>query len=612
MRLPKIGRPENLDDHLVDGVVRDIEHALRGMRGRSVSGVVADIVMSHDGDNDDAVDFFEAALATLSYFDEETRRKDRIDMFGNDRDADRAYNEAFDNALMAAVAFVGAKYDDALDACVDRKEEEDVIENAKICKDIMRKVGRLVTYRPGGDSRDDRRGRRDERDDRRDRNSRRDRDDRGGRSDRSSRRDRGSRRNEEDSVYSHRARNQARREDQREEREPVAERQPSRLAAAHRALIASPNCMPVVRDTVMPSLMRNSIAGVLGVQVLSNGELSHVYDKEHKLEPYAQHELRAFLNSERDGIIVPTVDFRITPELVDQQAVVNNKKVFISEEPITFSRHGWCNINVQSVMSSNMAPQAQMLVLPVVQQRDMSVTSNLLTIMESTNPTTFSDWHKFLSVCRSELQRVNAAVASGNEDYTPCDMERLVYTIGRLEDDLLFLLIQYMAIVLPAECNFTTKSFLAAWPNLASTIRDWSTDEKHEFHDCAGEFYRMEHAYLASNYRVTNTSVEQDRPVVTLTVESKSLCVYYRGAVFNLDTCLDTYGQYFQIEHKNVPELFTACSRLLRYRNSRHGLSNIYVFDSTGARVVLTGGDLDGGRCCMIRPDDEDQPFNVI
>lgn len=616
-----IKRPKNLSDFHVDRIIEDAIDQLGRVRKNGLGAQVAKLVSNRNYDNKEADEFFEVMAIVMGFFDDRSQ-EDNIDMFASGRSSEKAYTEAFDNAFTAAIAYVAMGDEYIMEDC-DRDEARDIKENVEAFNDIKHAGQSLVRYVPddrgGRDSRRDRDYDRDDRGSRRDRSdrsSRRDRDDRGSRRERYERDDRRSRRrgSDDESLYSHRARQtrdtQAPEPSSRSER--LEKRASKKLVEAVRAYIGSPNRMPVVKDGGMPSLMKKSVSGVLAVEILDNGTVSHVYDKENNVEPYAQHELRAFVNADRDSIIVPTVDFRVTPELVDQTAVANNNKVYVSPDIQTFNRHGWCNVNIQSVMASNVDKRAQMLVQTIGQLRDMCVTRPVYDKIIGAQPVSFDEWHKILMACRSELVRANASVATENSEFSPSDIERMIYTIGRLEDDLLFLLIQFMSVILPADSNFTTTSFIRAWPDLSEAIRTWVSDEKHDYHDCGNEFYRLEREYLVSNYRVSDTSINEGAATATVIVESKAVCVYYRGAVFNLDTNLDVYGQYFQIEHKNLPELFTACSRLLRYRNSRHGLANIYIFDSTGARLILTGGDLDGGRCCMVRPHGEDQPFAVV
>ena len=615
-----IKRPKNLSDFHVDRIIEDAIYQLGRIRTKNAAGDVAKLVARQDYDNKAADEFFEAMAIVMGFFDDRYQ-DEHTDMFGTSRSSEDAYGEAFDAAFAAALAWVALGDEDIMADC-ERAEAREIRDNVDSFKDIKRSVQSLVHYTPEDRSRSrDRDSRRDSRRDRDDRNSRRDsrrdRDDRStsSRDDRISSRRRDSRRDRDDSLYSHRARQT--RNDEVEaapasRTERLEKRSQRTLAEVARAYIGSPNRMPVVKDGGMPSLMKKSVSGVLAVEILDDGTVSHVYDKENIVEPYAQHELRAFVNADQESIIVPTVDFRITPELVDQTAVANNTNVYVSPDAQTFNRHGWCNINIQSVMAGNTDRRAHMLVQTIAQMRDLCVTRTIYDKIVSQRPTSFDEWHKILMACRSELVRANASVATESSEFTPSDIERMIYTIGRLEDDLLFLLIQFMSVILPADSNFTTTSFIRAWPDLSEAIRGWVSDEKHDYHDCGNEFYRLERDYMVSNYRVSDTTINDGAVTATVMVESKAVCVYYRGAVFNLDTCLDVYGQYFQIEHKNLPELFTACSRLLRYRNSRHGLANIYIFDSTGARLILTGGDLDGGRCCMLRPHGEDQPFSVV
>jgi hypothetical protein len=564
---------------------------------------IRDVICAGDYNNRDADDFFQTAIDVVAYGvmqgDDEG-----IDVLGDRRALDKVLKQAYDFSI-AVFALADREISDTLsDRDFDYfKRLADT--HAKLVSAI-RRGGSRSRGRGGRDRYDDRRGssRRDrgrDRDDRRD--SRRDRDDRlddRGRGRGTSRRG-GRGTTSVRTNYNAGNRSPQRGDDRRDTRREEERVEPKRRTELKDAtVVTQPKIVLKEKSKVVPqfepntnySWMINPTEQVTVHVGTERGVFETVFEKGDNVEEYKDHEIkRSYVSTDKQGgVVVPQVDFRKLPDVGTaeaEEAAVAAKIVQV--QPVSFCNTDWrlCMVGLEGKLLTD----ADYTIAKGDQYRPIAVPKSILSLMAGADRySTFESWHNTMTLIQDAIptmSRTDAFLANGYLSF--------------LEENLQFLFNNLLAIVLPYSASLD--SFIQHYHEGMKYLKSPAqADEYAKWCELEREFLRHNFAMLDFEKAAKLASEGVLYPIIENTAEIQYCWFRTNLVVVRAAGDLLADGLQFSnkdhiaaVEFKYTPDFYSACERLVAYRNRSLKMSGIVIVDSVGNQLMILAGNQSGG-----------------
>lgn len=588
-----------MTDDEVDEIVLELTDMLEDSHDQ-LEEDIRDIISSGNYDNRDADDFFQVALDVFAFaiIQGET---DRVDVMGDDRSFAKVLKQAYQFAVA-----VFAVTDRSLSDELSDREYDDfaklVDTHAKILDDLRGNRGRGHGGRGRGrDSHERGRSRGRGTSTRGGRGRGRDRDVREERTDRTGRRSsRTTSRGVSGVKTSYRAgaRPSPRREEPEEHEEKAA---PRKLVDV--AYVTQPKIVLAEKSTISPNFepatarswaIDPTKQGVYHVAVNNEpGVIETVLEYSgDNMEDYKEHEIkRSVISTDKDGgIVIPQVDFRKVPDLGTAEAEEWARKTEITTAaPFSFcsTTFGINTIGMENELVTNQA----YTIARGDQYRPASVPQCVNDLMEGVDKySTFESWHNLMTMIQDRLSDMNRR-----------DTHLAAGFLTFLEDNLKFMFNNLLAIILPR--NATLDSFIKYFHEGIAYLKEPAQADEY------AAWMEMEREYIRHNFSMLSEDVQDELtengtlyPKMVSTEEVRycwfktNMIVVRASGDLLADQLKISNDKYIsQIEFKYTPEFYSACERLVAYRNKNLKMSTIIMFDSIGNQLMVLASNVDGG-----------------
>lgn len=579
----------NIDASDVEVIAKDMASALSVANG-DMYIAIDDIVSVNDYDNKDFDALLQNAVIVAEY----------LEMVAEDKDADsifeRGYEKALKNIVPIACAVFVMEDEDLADELSDREynnskkvaakfeEMVEAVEDGELPKRGSRRRGR---GRDEEESRGSRRGRSR-------RKNRRDSED-GVRVHRNrSREERDeSRRGRSNKTVGDGYANPAaekRKEEEERKREERANRRNSTRVRGNRAR----QCMageeesesprnvarevhnvsklrPVVPTGQFEAVAINPKVQAVFLEQTDDGIVSVVDKLGENMESYAEHELGAVpFNSGRNGKVIPRCNFSNVPPLGDNAAIEISPVVHVNDK-IEINSRGF-DLSVISDMDK-VVSEHPFTITPITNTFSMAMPMRVLREGILVECPTFNDWHKTLQ----QLARLMVDNNSPSNTVLATFITVVNKRLTSLVNELLSIAVDSQTKIGSFYEDYQSAYEWITAPQQAREYTVWS--------DC-------ERAMIANAMAMKVEAWDEDttEQYGQVTFTTSVLYVSAYGEVPHDELYFNRKNAIADINFDNVPEFYTACERLVTYRNNNHRMSQIVIGDSFDNNYLVLAG----------------------
>lgn len=306
----------------------------------------------------------------------------------------------------------------------------------------------------------------------------------------------------------------------------------------------------------------------------SNKYVLEVDKKGHDVEKYSAHELGVSpINQSRNGLIIPSVELVEVPPLGDDNNISEEPNIRINEMETIGSRAFELSI---SSIAHRITTDAAFTITPIRNVVTLPIPTSVLkgSGLEVDGPKTFNAWKSILDNLKSKIQTVER-----NEVKSV-----LTSFISVIDKQLAKLTTELLSVVVGVDTyisNFQS-DFNECWkflkePENAQMYTAWCDSQR---------------AVLTNGLSVSSIedAKEADSAYSIVSFESLTLHVNMFGEVPQDTIAFSTRRKLATVEYKRVPEFYTACERLISYRNNHYKMANVMISDSFDNHYLVFAG----------------------
>lgn len=315
-------------------------------------------------------------------------------------------------------------------------------------------------------------------------------------------------------------------------------------------------------------------------QIASGNTVTEKLDlRKSNMEPYSEHELgqSPYNKNSGNGKVIPTVNLLSLPPLGDDENIKKETNVSINDEVVVNNRSFKVDMTSDLYKLIGNTPYT---ITPIRNIYTMTIPTEAIKLadIKLEENKTFNDWKVSLDKLKECLTKEN-------------NRGGLLTTFMSVVDERLKELVNTLLAILvpvPARINHFQHDFDECWaylsePKNSRIFTAWV--------DC-------ERALVASGISVAEIKPAKDKESGNSIVvfENKLIYVNAYGEIPQENIVFNDQNKVADVTYDRVPEFYTACDRIIAYRNNHCKMATVMLVDSFNNKYSILAGPVGATR----------------